>query len=103
MLSSWEEKFTSQGQQHSSKLEHLRQTNEETMKKYQEDTKKNLIAALPILRSNLVLHAQVAVGPLDLSQVNFNYFKKVNVEFLNLMLTNLKVKTGRSSKKNGGN
>ncbi|KAH1114126.1 hypothetical protein J1N35_007504 [Gossypium stocksii] len=51
--SSWEENFKSQDQQRLSKLEHLRQSNKEALKKYQKDTKKNLAEALPILRSNL--------------------------------------------------
>ncbi|KAK5819761.1 hypothetical protein PVK06_024784 [Gossypium arboreum] len=73
-------KFKSLDQKCLFKLEHLRQTNEEALKKYYEDTKKNLAEALPKLQSNLVLHAQVVASPLDLSQkvtpdsFNFNVY-----------------------------
>ncbi|KAH1081824.1 hypothetical protein J1N35_021585 [Gossypium stocksii] len=62
------------------KLECLRQSSEYTLRKYQEDTKKNLTEALPILKSNLVLHAQVAAGPLNLSKVNFNCLQKPRIK-----------------------
>ncbi|KAH1031782.1 hypothetical protein J1N35_043956 [Gossypium stocksii] len=69
--SSWKEKFKYQDQRHLSKLEHLRQSNKEDLKKTKRTLKKNLAEVLPILQSNLVLHAQVAMSPLNLSQMHF--------------------------------
>ncbi|KAH1091975.1 hypothetical protein J1N35_019232 [Gossypium stocksii] len=64
---------------------------------------KNLGEALPILRSNLVHHAQVTVDPFNISQVNFNYLQKVISETLKFNVYNLMVKIGKSSRANGGN
>ncbi|KAH1129822.1 hypothetical protein J1N35_001200 [Gossypium stocksii] len=64
------EKFKSLNQQCLSKLEHLRQSSEKTLKKYWEDTKKNLTGALPKLRSNIVLHAQVIPESLNFHVYN---------------------------------
>ncbi|KAK5771265.1 hypothetical protein PVK06_047455 [Gossypium arboreum] len=66
-----------------SDLEHLHHSNEVALKKYQENTKKNLVEALSKLHSNQVLHTQVATGPLNLSQVNFNCLQMVTVESMN--------------------
>ncbi|KAK5784396.1 hypothetical protein PVK06_038919 [Gossypium arboreum] len=90
--SSWEEKLKSQEQRHLSELECLCQSSEDALRKYQEDKKKNLTEALPILRSNLVLHVEVVVGPLNLSRVNFNYLQKVTPNFLNFNIYNLEGK-----------
>lgn len=38
--------------------------------------------ALPKLRSNLVLQSQVAAGPLNLRQVNFNFLQDISTEYL---------------------
>ncbi|KAK5826053.1 hypothetical protein PVK06_020959 [Gossypium arboreum] len=52
----WEEKLKAQEECHITELEGLRQSYEGALRKHQEDTRKNLIEALPKLRSNLVLH-----------------------------------------------
>ncbi|KAH1107490.1 hypothetical protein J1N35_011258 [Gossypium stocksii] len=62
----WKEKHKAQEQRQLAELEGLHQSSEEALRKYQ-DTRKNLKEALPKLRSNLVLHAQVAAGHLNLS------------------------------------
>ncbi|KAH1031870.1 hypothetical protein J1N35_044044, partial [Gossypium stocksii] len=68
----------------------LRQSSEEALKKYQNDSKKNLTEVMPKLRSNLVLHAQVVMGPLDLSWVDFNFLQKITTKSLNLNIYNPK-------------
>lgn len=70
-----EEKFKALGKSHKAKLENLRYSHYETFKKYQEDTQKNLIEVFPKWNSNLILHAQVATGPIDFRRVDFDCLK----------------------------
>lgn len=58
-------------------LEILSQSDEETFRKFQKDTQKNLIDALPKQGSNLILHTQIATSPFNLSQVDFNSLKDI--------------------------
>ncbi|KAH1092120.1 hypothetical protein J1N35_019377 [Gossypium stocksii] len=68
------------------KLKSLRQSHEESFIKFQEDTKKNIIDALPEWRLNLILHAQMAAGPLDLSQVDFKNLRDISTSSLNFIV-----------------
>ncbi|KAK5775456.1 hypothetical protein PVK06_043350 [Gossypium arboreum] len=69
------DRFKAQEERHKAELKRLCQSHGETFKKYQEDTQKKLVEALLNLKSNLIPLAQVAIGPLDLSKVNFNNLK----------------------------
>lgn len=63
-------------------MDGLCQSNEEAFRKYQENTTRNLTKALLELRPNLVLHTQMVVGPLTLSQFDFNFFHDIFIEYL---------------------
>ncbi|KAK5819045.1 hypothetical protein PVK06_024001 [Gossypium arboreum] len=78
-----EEKLKAQEKCYKVELESLRQSHEETFRKFQRDTKNNLNEALPKWKSNLVLHTQVAVSPLDLSEVDFNCLRDISTKSLN--------------------
>ncbi|KAK5836337.1 hypothetical protein PVK06_012121 [Gossypium arboreum] len=67
-------------------LDGLRQSSEKAFRKYQEDTTKNLTEALLELRSDLVLHTQVASNPMNLSEVDFNFFKDISTNFLSFTI-----------------
>lgn len=76
-----EEKLRTQKECHMVKLERLRQSHKQIFKMFQEDPQKNLFEALPKWRSNLILHTQVAVGPLDLKKVDFKYIPTNSLNF----------------------
>ncbi|KAK5842255.1 hypothetical protein PVK06_004591 [Gossypium arboreum] len=78
-----EELLKTQEESHKAEFERLRQSYDETFRKYQEDTQKNLIKMLLEWRSNMIIHAQVASDPLDLSKVYFDYLKDISMELLN--------------------
>ncbi|MBA0637375.1 hypothetical protein Godav_025836 [Gossypium davidsonii] len=80
---STKEKLRAQKESHRVELESLRQSREETFRKFEEDTKKNFNDALFEWRSNLILHAQVVASPLDLSHVNFNCLRDISSVSLN--------------------
>lgn len=81
--STLEEKLRPQKECHRVELESLCQSCEEIFRKFREDTKKNFSDALFEWRSNLILHAQVATSPLDLSHVNFNCLRDISSVSLN--------------------
>ncbi|KAH1063970.1 hypothetical protein J1N35_028957 [Gossypium stocksii] len=64
-------------------MERTHQSHSETFRKHREDIQKNLIEALLEWRSNLILHAQVASNPFDLSKVDLDYLKDISIESLN--------------------
>lgn len=68
---------------HKEELENLRRSHDETFKKYQKDTKKNIIEDLTKWRSNLLLHVQVVVGYFDLRLVDFNCLGNISAGSLN--------------------
>ncbi|KAH1107361.1 hypothetical protein J1N35_011129 [Gossypium stocksii] len=78
-----EEKLKAHKESHKAELEILRQSHEETFRKFQKDTQKNLIEALLECRSNLILHAQVVACSLDFIKVDFNCLKDIPIELLN--------------------
>ncbi|KAK5833930.1 hypothetical protein PVK06_017796 [Gossypium arboreum] len=86
---------------HNGKLDSPRQSREEAFKKYQEDTVRNLTKALPKLRSNLVLHTQVATSLMDLSQVDFDFLKDITAGSLSFIIYNPEGKIGRNFNQNG--
>ncbi|KAH1073012.1 hypothetical protein J1N35_025340 [Gossypium stocksii] len=65
------ERSKAQEERHKVELERLCQSHGKTFKKYQEDTQKKLVKALLKLKSNLILHAQVAISLFDFSKVDF--------------------------------
>lgn len=81
--SSLKERFRALEESHRAKLERLHRSHDESLKIFQEDTQKNLTEALPEWRSSLILHAQVVVGPLALSKVDFDFLKDIYMESLN--------------------
>ncbi|KAH1083016.1 hypothetical protein J1N35_022777 [Gossypium stocksii] len=53
-------------------MEELKKQQEEAPQNYQVEIEKNLWEFLPKLKSNILLHVQVAVGPFDVRHVNFD-------------------------------
>ncbi|KAH1039895.1 hypothetical protein J1N35_041638 [Gossypium stocksii] len=86
-VSSWEENLKTQEQKHKTKLESLCQSSKEALRKYQEDTKKNLNEALPKLRSNLVLHTQwlwaLLIQKICTESLNFNVYNSEGEDWEN--------------------
>lgn len=87
--SNLEEKFRAEEECHKAELERLRQSHKKTFKKFHEDTQKNLIKALPKCKSNLILHAQITTGPLDLKSVDFDCLKDIPTSSLNFDIYHL--------------
>ncbi|PPD86164.1 hypothetical protein GOBAR_DD16897 [Gossypium barbadense] len=50
----------------------IQKENNEALEQYNVDTAARVADYLLMLRSNYILHAQVIVGPFDVSQVNFS-------------------------------
>ncbi|KAK5825883.1 hypothetical protein PVK06_020759 [Gossypium arboreum] len=53
-----------------------------------EDITKKLTEALSELKVNLVLHAQIASGPMNLSQVNFDFLNEIFIDSLDFNVSN---------------
>ncbi|KAH1107275.1 hypothetical protein J1N35_011043 [Gossypium stocksii] len=73
-LAKLQEKLKIQEETHKAELERLRQPHKETFKKW---------------RSNLILHTQVAAGPLDFGRVDFNYLKEISTKLLSFNVYHL--------------
>ncbi|PPR82920.1 hypothetical protein GOBAR_AA37794 [Gossypium barbadense] len=63
-------------------FEQLRRESHKDQESYKLESKDNMKNFLPKLRLNLTLHAQVAMGPFDASQVDFNcMWRLTNTDF----------------------
>ncbi|KAK5840011.1 hypothetical protein PVK06_008873 [Gossypium arboreum] len=62
--------------QHLVEKEKIWRQKSEALEKYKPNTQKSIQEYLPNLRANMILCAQVTIGLLDLSQLNFNCIRR---------------------------
>ncbi|KAH1129985.1 hypothetical protein J1N35_001363 [Gossypium stocksii] len=70
--------------QHLANKEQIQRENHEALEKFVADNNKGIKAHLPILRSNLMLHAQVSMCPFNLRRLNFKcmrHLAKIDLSF----------------------